>query len=361
MWRPFFGAVIVLSCACSEVRPPTVDVDWPVYLGDNGRSHYSPLTQITRDNIADLRQVWSYDSGELRGSVSTMYTSPLVIDGVLYGLSPKLAAFALNAATGEELWNYDPGLNGAAQRGLMWWQSNDQARLFYTAGSLLIGLDAANGTPLAGFGDDGRVELTPDPDRGSMFVSVPGVVFEDMIMLGFSTTEGADAQKGSIRAFSVYTGELVWQFDTIPARGEPGSETWAEGSLENAGGANVWTGMALDEARGILFAPTGSATPDFYGAGRLGDNLYANSLLAIDVRSGELLWHYQVVRHDLWDRDNPAPPTLVQLQRDGELIDAVALTTKSGQLFLFERETGRSLYDIREVPTLPGNSSWSRR
>ena len=196
--------------------------------------------------------------------------------------------------------------------------------------------------------------MTPAEDRGGFFaVTVPGVVFEDKIMLGFSTTEWADSFPGSIRAFSAIDGKLIWQFDTIPAPGAFGSETWAEGSLAKAGGANVWTGMALDEERGILFAPTGSATPDFVGASRLGDNLFANSLLALDARSGELKWHYQVVRHDLWDRDNPAPPTLVRLERDGKLIDAVALTTKSGHLYVFDRETGESLYPIVEVDTLP--------
>ena len=288
-----------------------------------------------------------------------MYTSPLVIDGVLYGLSPKLVAFALNAATGAQLWRFDPGGNGAAQRGLMWWEHDGDTRLFYTAGRELLALNPSDGTPIEGFGDSGRLDLTPRHDRtGSFSVTVPGVVFEDMIILGFSTSETADAFPGSVRAFSALDGALVWQFNTIPAPGEPGSETWADGSLARAGGANVWTGMTLDEERGLLFAPTGSATPDFYGANRLGDNLYANSLLAIDARTGQLQWHYQVVRHDLWDRDNPSPPTLVQLDRDGRTIDAVALTTKSGHLYVFDRETGESMYPIVEVEqlgsTLPG-------
>ena len=330
------------------------NTDWPVYLGDAGRRHYSDLDQITRDNVSQLELAWVYDAGELRGRGSTMYTSPLVIDGVLYGLSPKLVAFALNAATGVELWRFDPELNGAAQRGLMWWEHDGEARLFYTAGRELLALNPSDGTPIAAFGDNGRLDLTPGGDRtGSLSITVPGIVFEDLIILGFSTSESADAFPGSVRAFSALDGKLVWQFDTIPAPGAPGSETWADGSLERAGGANVWTGMTLDEERGLLFAPTGSATPDFYGANRLGDNLYANSLLAIDARTGRLQWHYQVFRHDLWDRDNPSPPTLVQLERDGRTIDAVALTTKSGHLYVFDRETGESMYPIIEVETLP--------
>ncbi len=351
----YLALALLLPCACTPG-----DSDWPSYLGDNGRQHYSALDQINRDNVSQLELAWVYDSGELRGGGSTMYTSPLVIDGVLYGLSPKLVAFALNAATGEELWRSDLGLAGAAQRGLMWWEKGDDKRLFFAAGRELFAVNAVNGQPVEGFGDNGRLDLTPSGRQGRyLAVTVPGVVFEDKIILGFSTTEDADAFPGSVRAFSAVDGELVWQFDTIPAPGEPGSETWAEGSYESSGGANVWTGMTLDEERGILFAPTGSATPDFYGAGRLGDNLYANCLLAIDARTGELKWHYQVIRHDLWDRDNPSPPTLVQLERDGRTIDAVTLTTKSGHLFVFDRETGESMYPIAEVETplpstLPG-------
>ena len=346
--------VILAVSLLSACAPAETDSDWPVYLGDAGRRHYSALDQITRDNVSRLEVAWVYDAGELRGGGSTMYTSPLVIDGVLYGLSPRLVAFALSAATGEELWRFEPGGNGAAQRGLMWWEHDGGARLFYTAGRELLALDASDGTPIEGFGDNGRLDLTPSGDRtGSLSVTVPGVVFENLIILGFSTSESAGAFPGSVRAFSALDGALVWQFNTIPAPGDPGSETWADGSLAQAGGANAWTGMTLDEERGLLYAPTGSATPDFYGANRLGDNLYANSLLAIDARTGQLRWHYQVVRHDLWDRDNPSPPTLVQLDRDGRTIDAVALTTKSGHLYVFDRETGESMYPIVEVDQLP--------
>lgn len=346
--------LILFAFVLSACTPHEPDPDWPVYLGDSGRRHYSALNQINRDNVRDLRRAWVYDSGEPRGTGGTMYTSPLVIDGVLYGLSPQLAAFALDAATGEEVWRFDPGLRGAAQRGLMWWEKDGDRRIFYTVGRELLAVNADDGMAIESFGDSGRLDLTPTGGRkGYLGVTVPGIVFEDSIILGYSTNETAEAYPGSIRAFSAVDGELVWQFDTIPAPGAPGSETWADGSLERAGGANVWTGMALDEERGLLFAPTGSATPDFYGANRLGDNLYANCLLAIEARTGQLRWHYQVVRHDVWDRDNPSPPTLVQIERDGRMIDAVALTTKSGHLYLFDRDTGESLYPIDEVATLP--------
>ena len=351
--------LLILTSACTPEKeiPPKEeikkDTDWSVYLGDSGRRHYTNLDQITRANVSQLKLAWTYDSGELRGNNSTMYTSPLVVDGILYGLSPKLVAFALNAATGEELWRSDQGIEGA-QRGLMWWEKDGDKRIFFTAGRILIALNAEDGKPVESFGEKGQLDLTPPGEKkGYIGVTVPGVVFEDKLILGFSTTEDADAFPGSVRAFSAVNGELVWQFNTIPAPGEPGSETWAEGSYEKAGGANVWTGMALDEERGLLFAPTGSATPDFYGAGRLGDNLYANSLLAIDARDGKLKWHYQVVRHDLWDRDNPSPPTLVQLEHEGRIVDAVTLTTKSGHLYAFDRDTGESMYPIIEVDTLP--------
>lgn len=350
---PLLAAFLITACG-------PADEDWPVYLGDSGRQHYSPLTEIDRDNVSRLEVAWVYDSGEPRGAGASMYTSPLVIDGVLYALSPQLDAFALDAATGEEIWRSDLGLPGSAQRGLMWWENGSDRRLFFTHGKDLIALDADSGTPVETFGDGGGLDLTPDGDRdGVIYVTVPGVVFEDKLIFGFSTNEDANAYPGSIRAFSAMDGSPVWQFDTIPAPGDFGSETWADGSLERAGGANVWSGMALDEERGIVFAPTGSATPDFYGANRLGDNLFSDSLVAVDARTGDLLWHFQVVRHDLWDKDNPSPPTLVQLERDGRVIDAVAMTTKTGQLYVFDRETGESMYPIHEIETpipstLPG-------
>ena len=323
--------------------------DWRTYLGDPGRRHYSPLDQITRENVHRLQPAWRYDSGELRDGVSLMYTNPLVVDGVLYGLSPRLVAFALNAATGEELWRYDADWGQTHQRGLMWWEWGAETRLFYTAGRHLIALDPADGRPVPAFGDNGALDLMPDGRSGPLTVTVPGIVFEDLIVLGFTTSEDRNALPGSISAYSAIDGSLVWRFHSIPRPDDLAANTWADGALETGGGANVWTGMALDIDRELLFAPTGSATPDFDGRTRQGSNLYANTLLALDVRTGALRWHYQVVRHDLWDRDLPAPPTLVQLERDGAAIDAVALPTKTGQLFVFDRATGEPLFEVTEV------------
>ena len=353
--RRGLAALVFAGAAAAAPVAAGQDTDWPVYLGDAGRSHYSALDQIDRGNVHDLEVAWTYDSGALREGGSTMYTSPLVVDGVLYGLSPRLVAFALDAATGAERWRHDPGLPGAAQRGLMWWDDDGGPRLFYTAGRILIALDPATGEPVEAFGDGGRLDLMPPGETGPLAVTAPGVVFEDRLLFGFSTSESDGALPGSVRAFDARTGGLLWRFDSIPRPDDPGAETWAPGALENAGGANTWTAMTLDEERGLLFAPTGSATPDFYGGGRPGDNLYANCLLALDARTGELRWHYQVVRHDIWDRDLPAPPTLVRLERDGAAVDAVALTTKSGHLYVFDRDTGESLYEIREEETLPSD------
>ena len=354
MKKIFLFVIIITACSFESPQNSTdLNENWDTYLGDPGRSHYSPLTEITQENVSELELAWSYDSGELREGNSSMYTSPLIIDGVLYGLSPKLVAFALDAATGEELWRYDYDGPGAAQRGMMWWEENDDKRIIYPAGQQLISLDASTGDPIPSFGNNGRIDLRPVEKDGPFFTSVPGIVFQDKLILGFSTSESANSHSGMIRAFDVYSGQEIWRFNSLPVEGGIGSETWEEGSLNNAGGANNWTGMTLDEERGMLFVPTGSATPDFYGASRTGDNLFANSLIALDAATGEYRWHYQTVRHDLWDRDLPSPPTLVQLERGGSLIDAVALTTKSGHLFLFNRDTGESLYEIYEATGIP--------
>ena len=356
--------LLALLAGCSpslENETSTSDSNWDTYLGDSARTHYSPLIQITRENVDQLELAWRYDSGEVRKGGSTMYTSPLIVDGVLYGLSPKLIAFALNAATGEEIWRFDPGGNGAPQRGLMWWEDANERRLIYASGRELIALDSGSGEPITSFGDNGRLDLRPSEDSGPFFTSVPGIVFEDMLIMGFSTSESSTSHSGMIRGFDVRSGSELWRFNSLPLTGGLGSETWEEGSLVEAGGANNWTGMALDEERGMLFVPTGSATPDFYGASRTGDNLFANSLVALDARSGEYRWHYQTVRHDLWDRDLPSPPTLVQVERDSVTLDAVAVATKSGHLFLFNRDTGESLYEIYEVDgiasELPGEEA----
>ena len=315
--RSCFFVFLVTAWLLDGCTPADPDTDWSVYLGDAGRTHYSTLEQINRRNVASLELAWIYDSGDLRRGTSTMYTSPLVVNGVLFDLSPTLVAFALNAATGEELWRYDQSVSDETQRGLMWWRSGDQSRLFYTAGSTLIALDPQTGLGIEEIGDQGRLDLSAygaATNATAINVAVPGVIFDDLIILGLDAVESQAPQRASIVAISANDGDLVWQFDTIAQAGEPGAETWADGALANAGGANAAAGMTLDIARELLFIPTGSATPEFLGAQRQGANLYANTLLALNARTGNLRWHQQILdttsgagtclHHLLWYNSN---------------------------------------------------------
>lgn len=334
-------------------------MDWPAYLGDLASNQYSSLEQIDVDNVGELELAWVYRSGDADpAGRSQIQCNPLVIDGVLYGTSPQLELFALDAATGEERWRFDPfdgdfrlfGLG--VNRGVNHWQD----RIVYAAGENLYAVAKDTGEPLwvvdlhVGFGD--RAE--------GLYVSsnTPGVVFEDLLILGHRASENLPAVPGDIRAFDLRTGELVWSFHTIPWPGELGYDTWPEGAWERTGGANAWAGLSLDEQRGVVYVPTGSAAYDFCGADRIGQNLFANSLIALDARSGERIWHYQLVHHDIWDRDLPAPPNLVTVNG----VDAVAQITKSGHVFVFNRDTGEPLFPIEERPVestdLPGESTW---
>ncbi|MBL9186350.1 MAG: PQQ-binding-like beta-propeller repeat protein [Opitutaceae bacterium] len=341
--------------------------DWPAYLGDKASSHYSTLSEITPDNVARLEVAWTYQAGGLGGRTQ-IQCNPLVIDGVLYGTTPDLQLFALDAATGAERWRFDaakiPGLaKSGVNRGLATWTDGIARRILFANDRFLHAIDAATGQRIASFGRGGSIDLKEglgrDAAKLALSVTTPGVVFRDLLILGMRVGEGpAPAAPGPIRAFDVRTGALVWRFNTIPLPGEPGHETWPPEAHRHIGGANVWTGFALDEERGLVFCPTGSASFDFWGGNRIGDNLYANSLVALDARTGRRVWHYQFVRHDVWDRDLPAPPNLVTVTHGGKPIAAVAQVTKSGHVFVFNRETGEPLFPIDEVPVpksdLPG-------
>ena len=354
----------------ARAKAAPAEREWRVYHGDRGGRQWSPLAEIHRGNVQRLRPVWEYAAGGLSPKASTqIQCNPLVVEGVLYGVSPDLAAFALDAATGAELWTFAPGgaVNGtlAPARGLVYWSDGaGDERILFGRGHELFALDARTGRAIAGFGDGGAVDLRDGlaEERPDDFVvaTTPGAIYRDLLIVGHRVSEIANAAPGHVRAYDVRTGALRWTFHTIPYPGEPGHETWPEGAWQRVGGANSWAGITVDEARGIAFVPTGSATFDFYGGDRAGDNLYANTLLALDAATGKRLWHYQIVRHDLWDRDLPAPPDLVTIERDGRRIDAVAQITKSGHVFLFERETGAPLHPIEEVPVpgpaLPGEA-----
>jgi quinoprotein glucose dehydrogenase len=334
---------------------------WRVAGGDPGAMQYSSLQQINRDNVDQLQVAWSYHSahGEPLFGSSELQVNPIVVDGVLYGRNPQHHAFAIEADSGRELWTFNPfaaeeGLLGSYMRGVTWWQSADERRLFFTAGQYLYALDATSGKPVKSFGRRGRVDLRRGlgrkPDSISVYSPSPGVIFRDMIILGSAVTEGEGAAPGDIRAYDVRSGEIVWSFHTIPHPGEFGYDSWPEGAWKTAGGANAWAGLSVDPERGLVFAPTGSPTPDFDGSGRHGDNLFGNSVVAIDAATGKRRWHYQTIHHDLWDRDLSSAPTLVTVQRDGKSLPAVAQASKQGVLYLLHRETGEPIFPIEEVP-----------
>lgn len=349
------------------------DANWSVYLGDKASSHYSTLRQITPKNVTKLEVAWTYRAGGVDpNNRSQIQCNPLVIDGVCYGTTPDLQAFALDAATGKELWRFNPAsitgvTKGGVNRGLTFWTDGTERRVLYGNDHFLHSLDARTGRRVASFGTNGTIDLKANLGRDAsglaLQVTTPGVIFGDLLIMGMRLGEGpAPAAPGHIRAYDARTGALVWRFNTIPLPGEPGYETWPPNAYQHIGGANVWSGFALDEKRGLVFCPTGSAAFDFWGGNRLGQNLYANCLIALDAKTGQRVWHQQLVRHDLWDRDLPAPPNLLTVTHEGKKVDAVAQVTKSGHVFVFNRETGAPLFPIREVAApmsdLQGESAW---
>ena len=333
--------------------------DWPAYGGAPENNHYSALTQINRGNVKQLAVAWSFDTQE----EGVLQASPIVVDGVLYGITPTQKIFALDAATGSLLWKFDSGIRGTQpDRGLAYWSDGKDSegevhktkkdrRILVGVMNFLYALDAATGLPIPSFGHDGRIDLRENLGREpaaaqSISMTSPGVVYKDLIIVGGRNPETLPAPPGDVRAFDVRTGQLRWSFHTIPRPGEFGYDTWPKDAWKTSGAANNWAGFALDSKRGIVYVPTGSAAFDFYGADRLGDDLFANSLLALNAETGERIWHFQGVRHDLWDRDFPSPPVLLTVMRDGKKIDAVAQTTKQGFVYLFDRTNGKPLFPI---------------
>lgn len=341
--------------------------DWSEYLGGPGRNHYSTLKQIKPSNVGRLKLAWEYHSGD-SGQIQC---NPIIVDGVLYGMTAASQPFALDAATGKQIWKVKPAADaskGGTSRGLTYWASGEDKRILYTNGPWLYALNALTGKPVADFGQQGRTSLKAGLGSTSrdkyVMSSTPGTVFGDYIIMPMRLSEGADAALGYIQAFNIRTGALEWVFRTIPEPGEYGYDTWPKEAYRNSdiGGANNWAGMAIDRRRGILYVPTGSAAFDFYGANRKGENLFANCLLALDANTGKRLWHYQFVHHDILDRDPPAPPNLVTLRHQGKKVDAVAQVTKQGYVFVFDRVTGKPLFPIEERPApasdVPGEEAW---
>ncbi len=340
--------------------------DWYEYQGGPDRNQYSTLDQITPSNVNELEVVWEYHTGD----TGQVQTNPIIVNDTLYGMTATVHPFALNAATGEEYWRQrgegPDELN--SNRGLVYWKDENDTRILYTYNEWLYALNASTGEPIPSFADSGRVSLKTglgEDARDKMVMSTtPGTVYEDLIIMPLRVSEGIGAADGHIQAFNIRTGELEWVFHTIPKPGELGYETWPEDAHKDPdiGGANNWAGMAVDRERGIVYVPTGSAAYDFYGGNRKGENLFSNTLLALNAATGERIWHFQFVHHDILDRDLPAPPNLLTVTHNGKRIDAVAQTTKQGYVFVFDRETGEPLFPIEERPVpgsdIPGEHAW---
>lgn len=342
---------------------------WEVTGGTREGIRYSSLTQIDTANVQQLQVAWTYHTGDADTvNHSQIQCNPIVIEDILYGTTPQLRLIALHAATGKLKWVFDPRQPASQNRvldfilnnnrGVTYWTDGKDATIFYVAGFRLYAVQAATGKLNERFGAGGIVDLHEGlgEDAQDLFITAtsPGIIYKDLIILGSRVSEGPDAAPGHIRAYDARTGEQKWIFHTIPQPGEYGYDTWENpDAWKFTGGANAWAGFTLDEQRGILFAPTGSASFDFYGGNRKGNNLFANCILALDAATGRRIWHFQYLHHDIWDRDIPTPPALVTVMHEGKKIDAVAQPTKTGFIYVFERETGKPLFDINEEPVPP--------
>jgi quinoprotein glucose dehydrogenase len=358
--------ITALLAACTS-NPATQYRGWQVYGGNKESNHYSALIQIDTANVAQLQVEWTHHTGDA-DSMTQIQVNPIVIGSTLYGVSPRLKLFAIDAATGIQKWVYDPvadtsdGVKGPgsfqynACRGVTFYDGGDNdKRIFYTAGSKLYCIDAVTGKPQLSFAGNGKIDLHDNLGRdvANLFVTstTPGVIYKDMIIVGTRVAEEAAAAPGHIRAYDVHTGKLRWIFHTIPQPGEEGYDSWDnKEAWKHIGGVNAWAGFSLDEKKGILFAPIGSASYDFYGGRRAGNDLFANCVLALDASTGKRLWHFQTVHHDIWDRDLPTAPVLVTITIDGKKTEALAQPTKSGFIFLLDRNTGKPLFPVTEVP-----------
>ncbi len=359
--------ILAALWGCSPDKQNT-GATWPTFGHDVSNTKFSALTAIDTSNVAQLKEAWRFEDSAEGGGV---YFNPVMMDNRVIGLMPSNKLVAMDAATGKRLWEFAPDSSDISNwsKG-MTYHAGSPDRIFLISGGTLYSINAETGAVMKDFGNNGRVDFyegleVPDSMRAQVPVSsnAPGVVYNDLFIVGCKVPDELPSTPGDIRAFNINTGKLEWVFHVIPKPGEFGADTWSANARQRNGGANCWAGMALDEKRGIVFVPTASPSFDFYGADRPGQNLFANCLLALDAKTGKRIWHFQTTHHDLWDRDNGSPPNLVTIKRDGKSIDAVALVTKMGFLFLFDRETGESLFEVNEVPVdtvsrMPGEKPW---
>ncbi|HEY2347878.1 MAG TPA: PQQ-binding-like beta-propeller repeat protein [Puia sp.] len=363
------------SCKFSDEKNKPADEDWPVYGGNKSGNRHSPLNQVNLKNVKQLKVAWIYQSEPASADKtirSEMECQPIVVNGILYGVSPQLKVFALNASDGKKIWGFDPFKNSdpkiTTSRGLVYWENGSDKRILFSAGSNLYAINAQTGEPVTAFGTQGKTDLhqglCDQYNAENLYVAAtsPGIVYKNTLIIGSAVSEGGDAAPGYVRAFDITTGKLKWVFHTIPQPGEPGYDTWPKDAYKKIGAVNNWSGLTTDEKRGMVFFGTGSPAADFYGGARAGMNLFSDCIMALDAESGKLKWYYQTIHHDLWDRDIPCPPNLATILFQGRKRDVVIQATKDGLIYMLDRDSGVSLFPVEEriVPTngLPGEHPW---
>lgn len=360
---PQVSALLLFGCWLTSCQPPVKEdyLQWETYRGSKDAAQFSGLKQINRENVHLLEPAWEFHTGD-SGPRTPMECNPIVIGETMYITSPQLDLIALNAADGSQLWRFSSSAyneGAGVNRGVTYFDDGRDGRIFMSAGPYLFAVNARNGELIAGFADQGKLDLREnlgkDPAQLSIALSTPGVIYGNLLIIGSSTGEGYDASPGHIRAYDAHTGEFTWIFHTLPQEGEFGYDTWEWLEGENYGGTNNWGGMSLDEEKGWVFVATGSPTYDFYGGNRLGENLFGNCIIALDAKTGERKWHYQAVTHDLWDYDLPCAPTLVTLPINGKETKALVQPTKMGELIMLDRYTGKPLLQVEERAVPPSH------